>query len=290
MIVTDRDIVIADYAVRSYARIQGIPFKLLVYSNWVTSTLKKRYFPAWRQFHFVEIVENEWQTDDNKPTDPHLWGPFELAGTIWDRQLKRIQSPYVATVDADFEILDAKFVSVVLAQLDADPNLAVMSSDYSSKRPAVYDSYSDEIICLNEQWHTWFCVYRREALQVPVSHAYHEQIVDGPVRRTAWDDAGYLQRYLKTKMGYRLAALDPAYQSCFIHFGQFSHNRHINEANVRHYRQLRILRKVGLFGRRDLVTRGVAAVIEKVWFGYVDRSKYLKGWAQGLAAEHSRSS
>jgi hypothetical protein len=275
MIVTDRDIVIADYAVRSYARIQGIPFRLLVYSNWVTSTLKKRYFPAWRQFHFVEIVENEWQTDDNKPTDPHLWGPFELAGAIWDRELKRIQSPYVATVDADFEILDAKFASDVLAQLDADPKLAVVSSDYSPKRPSVYDSYSDEIICLNEQWHTWFCVYRREALQVPVSHAYHEQIVDGPVRRIAWDDAGYLQRYLK---------------SCFIHYGQFSHNRHINEANVRHYRRLRILRKVGLLGRWDVVTRGAAAVIEKVWFGYVDRSKYWEGWAKCQPAEDSRSS
>lgn len=40
MIVTDRDLVIADYAVRGYGKIKDIPFKLRVYSNWITSTLK----------------------------------------------------------------------------------------------------------------------------------------------------------------------------------------------------------------------------------------------------------
>jgi hypothetical protein len=59
MIVTDRDILIADYAVRSYAKIKGIPFKLRVYSNWISSALKQKYFPAWHKFEFVEIVENE---------------------------------------------------------------------------------------------------------------------------------------------------------------------------------------------------------------------------------------
>jgi hypothetical protein len=160
MIVTDRDMVIADYAVKSYAKIKGIPFKLRVYSNWISSALKQKYFPVWHQFEFVEIVENEWQTDDKKPLDHTLEGPFELGATIWDRELKKIQTPYHATVDADFEIIDAKFIPIILDKLDANPNLVAISTDYSPTEPESYDSYSDEVICLNERWHTWFCIYR----------------------------------------------------------------------------------------------------------------------------------
>ena len=280
MIVTNRDIIIADYAVRSYAKIQGLPFRLIVYSNCVTSVLKNRYFHQWRQFDFVELVENEWQTDDPKPMDRRLWGPFELGATIWDRELKRIQTPYVATVDADFEILDARFIPAMLAQLDSNPKLAAISTNYSPKNPAVYDSYSNEVICLNERWHTWFCIYRREALQVPISHAYYEEIVSGPIRRNAWDDAGYLQKYLKETLGYQLVAHDRKYQRCFIHYGAFSHNKDIDEASVGLYRRLKILRKIGLLGRVDFLTRAVATALDKTMFGHVDRSKYLDGWAQ----------
>lgn len=52
----------------------------------------------------MDIVENEWQRDDNKPTDPRLDGPFELYDTLWSRELRKISTPYHATVDADFEM------------------------------------------------------------------------------------------------------------------------------------------------------------------------------------------
>lgn len=116
MIVTDPDLVIADYAVRSYAKIRHLNFTLRIYSNWVSSSLKKRYFPRWRKFSFVEIVDPEWHSDENKPNDPRLDGPFEHCDTIWDRELKKISTPYYATVDADFEILDGRFVPVMLTQ------------------------------------------------------------------------------------------------------------------------------------------------------------------------------
>ena len=101
MIVTDPDVIIADYALRSYAKIKGIAFKLLVYSNWVSSSLKQRFFPEWRKFDFVEIIENEWQTDANKPTDRRLHGPYERYDTICSRELRKIDTPYHATADAD---------------------------------------------------------------------------------------------------------------------------------------------------------------------------------------------
>ncbi|MEA5573956.1 hypothetical protein [Calothrix sp. UHCC 0171] len=282
MIVTDRDILIADYAVRSYAKIKGIPFKLRVYSNWISSALKQKYFPAWRQFEFVKIVENEWQTDDKKPNDRTLEGQFELGATIWDRELKKIETPYHATVDADFEILDAKFIPVMLAELENNSNLVAMSTDYSPTNPEYYDSYSDEVICLNERWHTWFCIYKREALQCNISHAYYEEILPGRVRRNAWDDAAYFQKALKEIHGFELAGLDSNYQPCFIHYGQFSKNVDINKTNVDLYRQLQILRKRGLFGSNDILTKKLASLLHKIIFLKADkkRSKYVDGWAK----------
>jgi hypothetical protein len=287
MIVTDPDLVIADYAVKSYAKIAGLSFRLRVYSNWVSSSLRQRYFPRWRNVPFVEIVKNEWQTDENKPTDPRLEGPYESCDTIWDRELKKIETTYYATVDADFEILDGKFVPLMLAQLENRPNLVGIATDYSPAIPEHYDSYSNEVICLNERWHTWFCIYKREALQCEVSYAYHEEIIDEPVRRNAWDSGAYFQKALKENYGFDLAVLDPKYQPSFIHYGAFSKNRDINERNVALYRRLQILRKRGLFGRTNALTdkfdagvKKAANLFNRAFFGHVDRSKYWPDWRQ----------
>jgi hypothetical protein len=288
MIVTDPDAIIADYAVKSYGKIKSVKFRLRIYSNWVSSSLKKRYFPRWRKFSFVEIAEPEWHTDENKPTDRRLEGPFERCDTIWDRELKKIDTPYHATVDADFEILDGRFVPLMLERLDGDRNLVAMSTDYSPTVTDHYDSYSKEVICLNERWHTWFCIYKRAALQCEAPHAYHEQVRDGPVRRTAWDTSGYFQQALKKSCGFELAALEPKYQTCFIHYGAFSKNRNINERNVGLYRRLQIFRRRGVFaqdsgplGKVDHLLKKSANIASGICFGHIDRSKYWPGWGQG---------
>jgi len=288
MIVTDPDLVIADYAVRSYAKIEALRFTLRIYSNWVSSSLKKLYFPRWRKCPFVEIIEHEWQTDQNKPTDRRLEGPFERCDTIWDRELKKIDTPYYATVDADFEILDAKFVPVMLARLDDDPNLVAMSTDYSPTVTDHHDAYSNEVICLNERWHTWFCIYMRAALKCEISHAVHVEALSGPVRYKSWDTSGYFQKALKESHGFELAVLDPSFQPCFIHYGAFSKNQDINERNVALYRRLQIFRKRGFFGRSEHLAgklddwvKKAAKILDKLWFGQVDRSRYWPGWGKG---------
>lgn len=279
MIVTDRDIVIANYAVKSYTKIKNIPFKLRIYSNWISSELKQKYFPVWRQFEFVEIIEYEWQSDERKPTDTRLEGPFEKCATVWDRELKRIETPYFATVDADFEILNAKFIPVMLNQLETNSNLVAISTDYGQTVQECYDPYSDEVICLNERWHTWFCIYKQEALQCNVSHAYYEEIVSGRVSRIAWDETGYFQKALKDVHKFDLAVLDAKYQPCFIHYGVFSKNVDINETNVTTYRRLQILRKNG-FGKYDFLTRKLANRLNTIIFRQVDRTKYVDGWGK----------
>ena len=288
MIVTDPDLVMADYAVRSYAKIRHLKFTLRIYSNWVSSSFKRRYFPSWRKLSFVEIVDPEWHSDENKPTDPRLEGPFERCDTIWDRELKKIDTPYHATVDADFEILDSSFVPIMLARLDSEPNLVAMSTDYTPTVTNHYDSYSNNVICLNERWHTWFCIYKRLALKCEISHAVHVETISGSVRYKSWDTSGYFQKALKNDYNFELEVLDPKYQFCFIHYGAFSKNRNIHEWNVGLYRCLQILRKRGLFGHDDGLVgkvdhwaKRLGNIINRLCFGHVDRSKYWPGWGQG---------
>ncbi|MEP6733223.1 MAG: hypothetical protein ABJE10_21450 [bacterium] len=280
MIVTDRDMVIADYAVRSCAKVTTVPFKLVVYSNWVLAALRAKYFPRWRELPYVEIWESAEQTDDRKPVDRRLWGPFELCYPIWDRELKKLRAtPYHATVDADFEILDGDFIPVMLQRLEENSRLIAMSTDYNPKINAYSDSYSGAEITLNERWHTHFCIYKREALECAVSHAYRAESQEGPLTKSAWDDAGYFQRALRLR-GFELEVLDAKYRRSFVHYGAFGQNRHIDDSNVALYRRLRIMRRVGLGGFGDPLSRGAAFIVERVVFSRVDRHTYADGWAQ----------
>src|SRR3984893_4111832 len=110
MIVTPRDAVIADYAVRSYAKIKGVDFSLVVYSNYLLPEQKAYYFPRWEALKFVNIARNPQHDDDlrgigTRIQSDALEGPFEYCDPIWDRELRKISTQFVATVDADFEIL-----------------------------------------------------------------------------------------------------------------------------------------------------------------------------------------
>ena len=130
MIVTDRDAPIADYAVRSYERIRGVRFRLRVYANWLTPATKDRYLSSWRELDFVDIHENPSRTDEERP-DPRvqrgLAGPFEKAYSIWDRELAKITTPLHATVDADLEIFDDRFVHDMVGRLGGDEKLVAVS-------------------------------------------------------------------------------------------------------------------------------------------------------------------
>ena len=139
MIVTDRDAVIADFAIHSYRRVKCVSFKLIVYSNWMSTAAKAMYFPRWRALPYVVLVANDWQTEDQRPdarADSRLEGPYEKGFMIWDRELARVSSPFYATVDADFEILDGRFVPVMLKELQSNPQLAGMSQTTAERNPS----------------------------------------------------------------------------------------------------------------------------------------------------------
>ncbi len=184
MIVTPRDAVIADYAIRSYRHIRGLDFTLHVYSNYLLPEQKAYYFPRWESLPFVHIARNPHHDADisgigARISDERLEGPFEYCDPIWDRELPVFKTPYVATVDADFEIIRGRFVSLMMRRLRTEPDLVGMSTDYSPT-DVVFEPYTGNTIILNERNHTWFCVYRRQAFEVSqVSHAFHREMLVG---------------------------------------------------------------------------------------------------------------
>jgi hypothetical protein len=281
MIVTDRDIVIAHYAIRSYSKIKNLKFKLRIYSNWLSVTLKMKYFPLWRQFPYVEIIENNWQDYMPKPDDPGLQGPYEKRGTILDRELKTILTPYVATVDADFELLNPDFIFWMLDALDAQPNLIAVSYLYVGRKEKYFDSYSQRIMWLDERWHNAFCIYKKKAFECNVSHCQREEPsnMDG-VQCKGWDTSAYFQKALREVHGYQLSALQGKFKDSYIHYENFSNIHFIDQKNVGIYRWLRIVSHCGFPLTRhrrlyliDSAFRSLAGRLHHILFHKAERSK-----------------
>jgi hypothetical protein len=245
MIVTPRDVVIADYAIRSYGKIRGLHFKLLVYSNYLLPDQKAYYFPRWSRLPFVEIARNEHHDAQiaeigARVVQDRLEGPFEYCDPLWDRELPLIQTPFVATVDADFEILRPRFVNYLMQRLRDEDDLVAMSTDYSPT-DVVFEPYTGNTIVLNERNHTWFCVYKRKAFEVSnVSQAFHrEMLVGAPVERNCWDSCAYFQKSLRDQ-GLRLEHLHGRFRREFIHYGAFSKNTTVTRESVGLFRMLAI--------------------------------------------------
>jgi hypothetical protein len=269
MIVTPRDVVIADYAIRSYRRIRGVDFRLLVYSNYLLPDQKAYYFPRWEALPFVEIARNPHHDADiagigARIHAERLEGPFEYCDPIWDRELRTIEAPLIATVDADFEVLRQRFLQVMLRRLHDEPDLVGMSTDYSATE-VVHEPYSGNTIILNERNHTWFCIYKRKAFErSQVSHAFHrEMLVGAPVERNCWDSCAYFQKSLRDQ-GLRFDYLRGKYRRDFIHYGAFSKNTSVTRQSVGMFRQLAIVEHVLPWRAARIIRRARALVLPRL--------------------------
>ena len=260
MIVTPRDVVIADYAVRSYAKISGLDFSLLVYSNYLLPEQKAYYFPRWSALPFVEVAANPHHDGDIRSINGRiksdsLEGPFEYCDPIWDRELRKLKTPFVATVDADFEILAPRFLTRMMDRLRSEPDLVGFSTDYSAT-DVVHEPYSGNTIILNERNHTWFCIYKQMAFErSTVSQAFHrEMLVGAPVERNCWDSCAFFQKSLRDQ-GLRFDYLHGQHRRDFIHYGAFSKNTSVTRETVRLFRLFAILENLLPWRAAQLVRR-----------------------------------
>jgi hypothetical protein len=271
MIVTPRDVVIADYAVRSYARLSGrlTRFEVLVYSNYLLPEQKDYYFPRWEQFPFVTIARNPQHDADlrgisGRIASDALEGPFEYCDPIWDRELRRIDSALIASVDADFEILRPGFVEFMLRRLRSEADLVGMSTDYSATG-VVHEPYSGNTIILNERNHTWFCIYKKLAFErSQVSQAFHrEMLIGAPIERNCWDSCAYFQKSLRDK-GLRLDYLHGRFRRDFIHYGAFSKNTTVTRESVAMFRAFALLENNVPWRVAQMIRRVRASVLPRL--------------------------
>jgi hypothetical protein len=257
MLVTNRDASIADYAVKSYQKVQDefkdeLPFVLYIYCNCLKEDIKQKYMPKWSQYGYVQLFDNYEKTKTmnlragETITSPE--GTYRLRDgwcenydELWTSELRKFQTDYVATVDADFEILSPYFIGEMMDALERDPQLIGISSDYSAGG-SQYDSYSDQVLNLAERWNTWFCIYKRQAFNCKTSHFFYYDSSND----TVFDSGAYFQHRLITDFGYRFSAVDSKCHNNFIHYGAFSKNKSVNEKNIWLYRRAAILRSHGL--------------------------------------------
>jgi hypothetical protein len=246
MIVTPRDAVIADYAVRSYRKVHGVDFALRVYSNYLLPEQKAYFFPRWERYQFVELVRNPQHDADLARINARvsadlLEGPFEYCDPLWDRELRSIDTPLVASVDADFEIFNGRFVNYMLDRLRNEDDLVGFSTDYTPTG-VVHEPYNGNTIILNERNHTWFCIYKRMAFERSrVSMAFHrEMLTEGPIERNCWDSCAYFQTSLR-RQGLRFGNLRDRFPRDFIHYGAFSKNTSITRETVGLFRVFAIV-------------------------------------------------
>jgi hypothetical protein len=128
-------------------------------------------------------------------------------------------------------------------RMDANDSLAGVATDYSPTKADHWESYSQRSITLHERWHTWCCLYRREALQAGYAHYFHSEDEDGTMH--CYDSAALMQSQL-IRSGWRFEHLPEHFQADFIHYGAFSKNVSLRDRSVRGFCRLSTLRKIGI--------------------------------------------
>ena len=293
MLVTDPCALIADYAIRSYRLLEhvNIDFRLRVYGNCLSPLVRDRYFPRWQKYPFVELDDNRAHVTETYPRrgmkikSPEgvpftIDGNYELCPTVWGRELPKLPAPFVATVDADFEILDPAFVKWALERLRAAPDLAGVSSSHGPDRPAHHETYRQRDVFMHQRWDTWFCIFRKSCLDAGVSpFLYEEPRADGTVH--VYDAFSHLQHALLAQ-GWRFEAVGPEGQNQFIHYTSFGQNQNVTTRTIAAYRRYRILMhrglvpRLGFKGARGRLNRWVGYGVYELFmrrFGGVDRAR-----------------
>lgn len=257
MLVTQRDLLIADYSIQSYKKInpEKLCYKLLIYANCLTNQQKQKYFKKWQKNQFVEIYDNEDKVKKSNFVKGELiYSPEGIArirdeasenyDELWSTELKKLSTEFHATADADFEIIKPDFIYKMIEYLDQHQNTIAISTDYSPTQYNIYESYSNQAVNLWERWHTWFCIYRKEVFKCNTSHFFY--VTNGENNLpTYFDSAAFFQKKLQENFGWELKCIDSKYQHQFIHYEAFSKNITISQKKIYLYRKLRIINKVG---------------------------------------------
>jgi hypothetical protein len=268
MLVTNRDAYLASYAIKSYQKLKkclnNFSWKLVVYMNNLKEEFKQIYRKEWGKLDYVELIDNTEFIDIDELIPGNfvkseegliklIEGKYEPGCVVWTREFRNFQSDYWVTVDADFEILSPQFIIEGFQKLENNKNIILISSDYSDNSHR-FDTYSNENIIAMKRYHTWFCIYKKEAQKCKTSHFYYQEIVHGLY--LSFDDGAKFQWDLREQFGYKMESVDRKYQWGFIHYGAFSKNNSLDtEKKVCLYRIITLLSHRGIMGSKNIVDK-----------------------------------
>lgn len=288
MLVTPRDAIIAEYSIRSFAKLRKVlkhyDWKLQVYMNCLEDEQKERMHQLAKSLDYMELIDNNEYVaaEDIIPGQKVLFngistrpyeGKYEIGCVVWEREFRKSKTDFWCIVDADFEILKPDFVKYAFEQLEKRLDLYVYSTDGSTIDTKVYNSYTKEEVLSKPRCDTWFCIYKRESQQCTTPLYYHEEIHDG--EKWVWDDTGKFQEDLQKscdcKCDYinmvKPGELRNQYVDQYIHYGAFSKNVSLKNArDVKIYRKRILLARSGIlyFERNNIINKFIRYVFRMV--------------------------
>lgn len=269
MLVTNRDCMIADYAIKSYNKLYNRKselgnkdFVLFIYLNCLSQENKKRFLKKWSSYPYTKVFDNSIGVNnfENKfSPGEKIISPEGVAtiredftehcDEVWNSELKKITTRLVATVDADFEILNPDFCIYLINQLEQYPKLIGASTCFNSTEH-VYDTYTKREAVLNERNHTWFCIYKKEAFEISAASQFFYETITEDNKPLIFDSAAFFQHDLKTNYKKEFLTLPNEYRHSFVHYEAASKNKSLNRFNFKFYRFVFICINVGFLRRK----------------------------------------
>jgi len=260
MVVTKSDFNIAIYSIKALQKIICINnIKIKIFANGLTRLQENKISLIIRKWNNVSLDSNRKYIAQNKKEiqseigrtiydengRPELRvGLCEPCGSVWERELLKFNSDFVGMIDADFEILDSTFFLQMIKDLNNNPKIGIYSSDFTGKKEynntytTLDNTYSSSKTILMPRYHTWFCIYKRELLNIDSDFSYVEKKKENILY--TYDHTAKLQEKLinNHNVQSRYSVLENYWS--FLHYGAFSNNHTLRGFTLFIYRIFRI--------------------------------------------------
>lgn len=274
MMLTNRSIMLAKYTIGSYKKVWDLlhndyDMRLICYLNAINKSKWGGYLDDIQRDvnnskypGFLLFVDGKFSNEDFewtgtcyqvKGSDKCYPLPMVFPAEGQDEYFQKSEADYFVTVDDDFEVLNPRFVKVLLNYMDENEIPCISTDRTPSETKVSFDKYSNGETEVQRRNCTWFCIYR-VADRLPVSMcvvdafymANGEVVVwkqlnseltwndyehvfrtEKGVRRT-WDNGGVLQEQMRK--GKRFLSLEDLgdYKKQYIHYAAFASNSIIN--------------------------------------------------------------
>lgn len=199
-------------------------------------------------------------------------GLYENASEIWSRELIRLDSPVVGIIDADYEVFDINLIKTMLSKFDNTNNLGFFSIDHSNQKK-VYDTYSKQDAILMPRYHTWLCLYRKDALYICHDFTFKEYNDIESEMIIKYDHSSWLQEKLNNK-GWCGAFIENEEKLNGIHYGAFAKNKELYGYKLFFYRIIRIMRYNGFrYIIRSTIISKIISIIGRILYIIFKMSK-----------------